>query len=884
MKKTLPLLFLSSSLFLASCGDNIAYKNPDLAIEERVEDLVGRMTTAEKAAQLDMLRAPHVLLDYENFDSAKIAKYVDSMMIGSIHDFYPKSATLSNNLQKRAIENSRLGIPLIFIEEALHGYSGRGSTTFPVPIGNASTWDTMMLKEMGHAVARETRAHGVHFVLAPNLDLAREIRWGRVEETFGEDPYLAARMGVNLIKGMQGDDLSADDAIAAEPKHFAVHGIPENGHNTAPPYIGEREARATHLYAFEKAVKEANARGIMASYNEIDGVPAAGSHWLLTDVLRGEWDFDGFVVSDLGAIAKQLNTHKTVGTIKEAVTASVNAGLNMQFYDFSYEDFQNSILEGVEDGTIKMEQLDRMVADVLRVKFELGLFDNPYTDTTLVAKRHRSPENQKLAYDMALSSITLLKNEDNTLPFSNDVKSIALVGNLANVSALGGYSPAGAVGVTVFEALRKRFGNDVKINVVEGNLSSGFANLPAGVLFETPSSKKNGLKLEFFNNENLEGKPAYTTTTTELTSYWHNLSPAPGVDTDHFSARWSGYVNVAVAGEYEFALRAEDYGRLYINGKLLLDNWTKEDHDRQKTAKVNLKKGMNSFTMEYGEVEQFAGIVCHWRLVEMDSRATIFDDITRVARASDVVIVVTGESMAEVGEGKDKANLSISPYYQKVVEAAIKGGKPTATVLMNGRPLIIPELEAVSTALVEAWFPGESGGDAICDVLFGDYNPSGHLPISFPRNQDMLPSYYSRKPSSQRTYVDGNGQDVLYGFGHGLSYTTFEYSNLTIVQNGDNYEVSLDVKNTGKRDGADVVQLYLNDVVSSVTTPVMELKGFSKVFLKAGETKRVSMTLAPEHFSLVNIDMRRVVEPGDFEVMIGHSSKDIVLKDTITLK
>ncbi len=892
-KITTMLLLLSSLTAMAvpAKRDNKLpkYKNSSLSVDERVADLVSRMTLEEKAAQMDMLRAQHILKDASTLDEEKMAHYIDSMSIGSIHDFYPKTSELSNAVQKRAIENSRLGIPIIFIEEALHGYSGVGSTTFPVPLGNATAWDTTMMHRIGKAIATESRAHGIHFILGPNLDVARDMRWGRAEETYGEDPYLGARSAVNLIKGMQGDTLTDSDAVAAEPKHFAIHGIPERGHNAASVYIGEREARYTHLYPFEKAVREAGARGIMASYNEIDGVPSSANKWLLTDVLRNEWGFKGFVVSDLGAIATQLRTHMTVATAKEAIVNSVNAGLNMQFYDFSYEEFQGDVIEAVKEGLISEETLNKSVADILRVKFELGLFDNPYTDTSLIGKVHRNAEHRALAKEAGLKSIALLQNNDNTLPFSNNVKSIALIGNLANTSSLGGYTPTGAVGVTVYEALKERFGSDVEINYINSDISSGFAPIPLNLL--TPLSGKEGqkgLNIEFFGNQKFEGSPIYSAIDGNLTPFWHNLSPAPGVDNDNFSVRWKGYIDIPVSGTYEFSYGADNHGSLKIGDVMLADHFAPEMEYKTSTKSIYLEKGRQTIEVMYSEKDDYAHMTVNWRLSGTEAGSTLYSDITAEVAKSDIAIVVVGEGLSEVGEGKDRIHLSINEMDTKMIEAAAAAGKPLATVLLNGRPLLLENVAAASPALVEAWYPGESGGEAVVDVLFGDYNPAGHLTMTFPRHMGQIPCYYSKKPtSSNREYKDDSGKP-LFAFGHGLSYTTFDYSaprfSSLVGKVDDTITVSIDVTNTGERAGADVVQLYMRDKVSSVTTPMISLKGFSRVQLKPGETKTVTMELAPEHFSLINYDMKRVVEPGEFEIMIGKSSDDIIYRQTITLE
>jgi beta-glucosidase len=879
-------------MFAAACGDdNSVYRDASRPVEQRVTNLLKQMTLEEKVAQLDMLDASSILESSTAVSPEKMESMMKNNTFGSVHDIYPVSATLSNDIQRYVREQTRLGIPPLIIEEALHGYQGAGSTTFPIPLANAATWDTALMYNIGRVIGTEARAHGVHLVLSPNLDLAREPRWGRVEETFGEDVYLSSRMAVNIIKGMQGASLKDADAVIAEPKHFGVHGIPENGSNLSPVYIGEREARSTHLYVFEKAVKEARAHGIMAAYHEIDGVPVAGNKWLLTDVLRNEWGFDGLVISDLGAIALQYNKHCTAATETDAIISSINAGLNMQFYDFTHEKFAEGVISGVKSGRITQATLDKAVGEILKMKFELGLFDNPYTDTTLVAKVHHSSANMQLAYDAARSSIVLLKNDNNTLPARKDVKRIAVIGRLANVSSLGGYSPRGARGTTIIEALHKRFGETVEIEWLNGDISPNFTDIPTAAFTRDGGEGESGgegLDVEYFNNLEFSGKPSYTTVEPGLSHYWHNLSPAPGINIEPFAARFKGYIQAKTSGVYEFSLIANNYGRLYLDGKLLLDNWNDKLTEITTTAQIYLEKGRRiPIVSEYGKVNDFAGQRIKWKYVGGASLDEINRHTTQVAATSDLVLVVIGESSDEVGESRDKQDLHLNRIDIDMVNAAAASGKPVTTILLNGRPLILNEINDISAAIVEAWFAGEAGGDAILDVVFGDYNPSGKLPMSFPKSMGQLPIYYSRKPSASRTSIDGS-TDPLYAFGHGLSYSTFEYSNLSVTPDNpsvnNNITVSLDLSNVGSTDGTEVVQLYIRDLVGSVTTPVMALKGFSRVHLAAGETKKITMTLTPEHFSLIDIDMKRVTEPGEFILMLGSSSDDIRLTTTINLE
>jgi beta-glucosidase len=884
----MPGVILLLLLILGGCNAPV-YKDASAPIEKRVEDLLSRMTLEEKAAQLDMLSTPDILAEGKTFRQDRLVHFIDSMAIGAVHDFYPRTPEFANELQRRAVEKTRLGIPLLFMEEGLHGYSGEGFTVFPVPLGSASAWDTTLVRRIGQAIAEGSRANGVHFILAPNLDLGRDPRWGRIEETYGEDVYLASRMAVNMVKGMQGASLKDNDAVAAEPKHFGIHGIPEGGSNTAPAVIGEREARATHLYVFEKAVREANARGVMAAYHDIDGIPCISNRWLLTGLLREEWGFNGMVVADLGAVRRLVNTHFTAADPPDATAQAINAGMDMQFYDFAYDTYQQAIAEGVQKGIISEKALRRAVSATLRIKFELGLFEKPYTDASLIRAIRQSGKHKDLALEAGRKSIILLKNENQVLPLSKNVGRIALIGKLADMSSIGGYSPRGAKGVTVYQALKKRLGDSVQIDFVQTGLSDRFTDILPAALSNRVRPEEAGLYGEYFDNATLSGAPSYVSIDGELSTHWHNLSPAPSVGVDSFSIRRTGYITAPASGMYEFSVSADDYARLYLNGELFIDTWGKEAAGRTgKTNTISLPGGRPvSIQVEFAELDENASLNVRWRLAEAVPDPDYYANITRVAAAADAVVVVTGETSQEVGEGKDRHNLQMHPADVAMLQAVARAGKPFTTVLLNGRPLVFTPVAEASDAILEAWYPGEFGGDALVDVLFGDYNPSGKLTVSIPRYQGSIPVYYARRPSSPRSYADGNGAP-LYPFGHGLSYAAFTYSNLHIAPVrpavNDRITVSLDVTNTSAVDGTETVQLYVRDKVASVATPVKALKGFSQIFLRAGETGRVSMEIIPqEHLWLIDQEMKRVVEPGEFDFMIGASSDDIRFTQTINL-
>ncbi len=467
-------------------------------MDQRVADLLGRMTVEEKIRQLDMYSGKEVAdmkgHDATGYNEEKIKAEIGTHGIGSIHDFYPLDADIANKIQRYAIGKTRLGIPVLFIEEGLHGYSGQGSTTFPIPLQLSSAWDTTLVRNVGHVIATESRAHGVDMILGPVLCLARDPRWGRTEETYGEDPYLDARNGVAMVKGMQNGDpgevtaggaapaagaaagaahadrtrIDRPDAVIAEPKHFATHGIPEGGSNTAPVNMGERENRSSFLYVFEKAVREGGALGMMAAYSELDGIPCVDNKWLLTDVLRKEWGFRGFVLSDLGAIKMSLADHRVATDTSDALAQTLKAGLDMQFYDFGHDELVSAIKAALAEKRLSAADLDRAAGDVLRVKFMLGLFDHPYTDISLKDRVFHTQASRDLALKAAREGIVLLKNEKKTLPLDKPGQTIAVIGPLATSTYVGGYSNPDAKGISILDGLRERTGNKGSISYAKG--------------------------------------------------------------------------------------------------------------------------------------------------------------------------------------------------------------------------------------------------------------------------------------------------------------------------------------------------------------------------------------------------------------------------------
>jgi len=872
MKKTAIILVMAVGFFNQSYAQKkYPYHDAKLPVEDRVKDLLSRMSLEEKARQMDMYRG-ELFKEKEDFSKSKSNARIGNLGIGAIHDLYPRSAKMINDLQSEVIKNNKWGIPALIMCEMLHGYLDDGSTAFPMNIGLGATWDTSVMDKVGKVIATEARAHGVHFGLGPNLDLGREPRWGRVAETFGEDAYLNSEIGLAMIKGMQGDDLRSDRTIISEPKHFAVHGIPQAGGNSSPILVGERSAREDHLPSFEKAFRKGGALGTMCAYSELDGIPCAANHWLLTDVLRKEWGFKGIVVSDLGAIKYLQTTHYVTNSPKESIRVAVAAGVDMQFYDFTNEFWQQSIIELVNEKKLTMEQIDRAAGGVLRLKFLLGLFENPYTDKNLIKERFHTKENQDVALEAGRKSMILLKNDNNILPLSKDIKTVAVIGPNADASRLGGYAVKNKVGTTVLEGIKQVAGAKTNVLYEEGvSLIVKGQIIPSKFLF-TPDGSQNGLKGEYFNNRNVEGNPVLTRIDNQLEFDWP-WSPGDGVTDDDFSIRWTGYIQSEKSFDGWLGLSSDDGIRMWVDDQLVIDNWTKGATSMVTTPK-NIEAGKKyKVRIEMWEGGWGARAHLRWNLEKVN-----FQPAIDIAKKADVAIVVLGESNELVEENRDVASLDLHGMQQELIEAIQKTGTPVVCVLLNGRPLSTNWISENIPALIEGWFPGEAGGRAVADVLFGDYNPGGRLPITVPKSVGQLPIYYNQKPSAIHRYVS-ESENPLYTFGYGLSYTKFEYSNFAIntkeIKADGELKVSVDVKNTGNYDGDEVVQLYINDVYSSVTTPKKTLKGFKRLFIKKGETKKVEFTLTADELSLWNKEMQRVVEPGDFEVMVGGNSTDL---------
>ncbi|HEV7608587.1 MAG TPA: glycoside hydrolase family 3 N-terminal domain-containing protein [Steroidobacteraceae bacterium] len=763
------LLFCALSVPSFAADKAPLYQDRNASVDQRVEDLLARMTLPEKIAQITAVwtQKPQIFDARGNVDPAKIAKVFPAGIgqfsrpndLAGAGSPLPvpfrderRTVELVNALQKHAMTETRLGIPVMFHEEAVHGYAARGATNFPIPIGLASTWDPQLITRVMTIAAREARARGALQVLAPVVDVARDPRWGRIEETYGEDPYLVGELGLAAVRGYQGDTLPlAPGKVFATLKHMTGHGQPESGTNVGPANISERILREVFFPPFIKAVKLGHAQAVMPSYNEIDGVPSHANRWLLGDILRGEMGFDGVVVSDYWGILDLARLHHVEPDGMSAGIRALQAGVDVDFPD---GDSFDKLPAALAKGLVTQAQIDTAVRRVLRLKFLAGLFENPYADAAYAEKITDNAEARALAAEAARKVIVLLKN-DGALPFRMDsLKTLAVIGPNAATPQIGGYSDVPTHVVTMLDGIRAKVGDKVKILTAEG-------------------------------------------------------------------------VRITDAGDW----------------------WM----DEVKLAKPE------------------------------ENRARI-QEAVKVAKDADAIVLFVGGNAAvsreawDAGHMGDSTSLDLVGEQNELARAMFALGKPVVVVLINGRPYSVNEIAARANALVEGWYLGQEGGTAMADVLFGDANPGGKLPVTIARSVGQLPMFYNQKPSAHRGYIFGS-KEPLFPFGFGLSYTTFEIGapQLSASKIGidGSVKVSVEVRNTGKVAGDEVVQLYVRDEVSSVTRPVKELKGFKRLTLAPGASTRVEFTLDTDAFSLWDANMKRVVEPGEFTIFAGPNSVEL---------
>ncbi len=849
--------------------------------DRRVEALLDQMTLEEMILQTDQYgtsdiagREPREDNPYGvSLDMEKVDSLLRGNSVGSIQTRQMTPAQI-NELQRYAVEKTRLGIPFLFSEEALHGLCHTGATVFPQQIGLAATFRPELGYGMGRAIGTETRAMGIHETFSPVMDLIRDPRYGRTEESYGEDTYLCSEFARATVKGMQGEHLSDPGAIAAEPKHYAGYGAPVAGLNCAPCAMGRHEVFSDCLPVFEAAYADAGAMDAMCSYNAIDGTPVAADHELLTEVLRDEWGMRGFVRSDMLAVKRLYDNHYLAETKQEAMAMGLEAGVDVPLYDFTHEEWQEGLKELVLSGRLDNAVIRRACGRVLRVKFLLGLFDQPYVDETREKACVHTDEHLRLARQIARESIVLLKNKGNLLPLSKEVGTIAVLGPSAGSAMLGDYTAEGQKGVSVLEGVRRFVSPETKVLYDPGCnfLGNTAMPFPEGMLRD--ENGEPGLTGRYYRGRQFEGEPVLVRRDSGINFYWAlNGSPIPGEE--RFSAVWTGTLTADADFDGAIGFRAEDSMRLYVDGELILDGWGEEKR-AGRTVPFRFEAGRpRSLRIEYtndcGGARVFFGMV---REPEDFSRAV------ELAKQADVAIVCVGDRQDTCGENLDRASLDLPGNQLEFIKAVYAAETPVVLVMQTGRPVSAVWEREHLPAILEAWFPGEEGGYAVAETLFGENSPSGRLPITFPRMVGQVPCHYSRRPGGGKHYVETDWSP-LWPFGFGLSYTTFAYGSLAVspecVEAGEPVTVSFTVTNTGAREGTAVPQIYLRDLVSSTVKPMRTLAAFTKISLQPGETKEVALTIEPREMRTLDRHFQWHVEPGSFRVWLADNAENLLM-------
>ncbi len=855
------------------------FMDKTISIDERVLDLVNRMTLEEKVRQLDIYSGAELLGDInvlKKFDGEKYKELYGETGIGCLQIRY-SCAKLNNQIQEYHIKNTRLGIPILFSEETLHGLVWPEATIFSQQIALAGTFEPELAFKQGRAIAAETRSLGIHEGWSPVLDLARDPRWGRVEEGYGEDTYLGARFAYEMVKGLQGDDLTQNNAIVSEPKHFSGYGAPSGGLNCGPAVMGRRDHANYCLPIFEAAF-HAGALNTMCSYNTIDGVAVAGDKELLINVLRDELGLKGFVRSDMTAIRMLHTCHYVAKSDREAIKMGIEAGVDMQLYDYPHEEYQNTLMDLVKTGEIPEETINISCSRVLRVKFMLGLFENPLTDESLSERVVNCQEHKNIALEVAEKSICLLKNKNNLLPLKKSIKNIAVIGPSAAVCRFGDYSSASSVtrGVTLLDGIKAMVSEDTIVTYNSGCsiLDADIKPIPQNWLRDV--NGKSGLTGEYFNELDFSGEPVCTRADSMINFNFIYSKPAPGVNADRFAVRWSGTLVADHSFKGCIGLSTMDSMKLWIDDELMIDGW--EELNANQMVDFDFIQGREyKLKIEYKNDQRGARVILGYNTGHLNMEEAI-----RIAKAAEVAIVAVGDSEETCGENLDRADLNLPGKQLDLVKAIYATGTPVILVLQNGRPLSITWEHDNIPAIIEAWHIGEQGGKAIAKVIFGEVNPAGRLPMSFPKSVGQIPVHYNRCPFSATKYVEMDWLP-LYPFGYGLSYTDFKYSNIRLskseIRADETIDVMFDVTNIGDWDGEEVAQLYIHDEYSSVLRPYKELAGFKRIHLNRGETKTVIITLRNEQLRVLDRNFKWVVEEGKFEVMVGNNSANILLTE-----
>lgn len=880
------MFFVSAALcsFLTSMGQPAPdYKNKQLPVERRVADLLSRMTPEEKFWQLFMIPGDLEGVDKAQYQNGLFGFQVSAGTQGGgaagqlLHyDATENVLTLAkkiNAIQKYFVEETRLGIPIIPFDEALHGLVREGATAFPQAIALAATFDTTLMAEVAQAIAKETKARGIRQILTPVVNLANDVRWGRTEETYGEDPYLSAAMGVAFVHMFE------QQGIITTPKHFVAN-VGDGGRDSYPIHFSERFLEETHFVPFKAAFRQGGSRSVMTAYNAVDGSPATANDWLLNKKLKGEWGFTGFVISDASAVGGANVLHFTADDYPQASAQAITNGLDVIFQT-EYEHYK-LFIHPFLDGTIPQHRIDDAVSRVLRAKFELGLFEYPYV-SEIEAERLKADKSHKaVARKAAQQSIVLLKNQQQTLPIQPTSKRILVLGEDAVEARLGGYSGPGNGNVSILDGIKAHVSNQVEVAYAKGSTRTVKKAITVESQYLDHAGGM-GLLAQYNTLASTEKEPAMKRVDEKIDFSWTLFSPHPDLPADHYTVEWEGFLTAPESRTYQLGLEGNDGFRLYLDGQLLIDRWQKQSY-RTETVPVTLEAGKKyAIKVSFHENRGNAHIKLVWDYSLPDTDYAL-KQASEAAKEADVIIVTAG---IKEGEFLDRAMLSLPGNQEALIKAMAATGKPVIVLLVGGSAITMGSWLHDVDAVLQVWYPGEEGGHAIADVLFGGYNPAGRLPITFPIHEAQLPLVYNHKPTGRGDDYNNLSGEPLFPFGYGLSYTTFAYSDLklskTEIRPNESIDVSFTVRNTGDLAGDEVVQCYLRDLLSSVSRPVLELKGFQRIHLQPGQEQVVTFTITPDLLEMLDINLKTVIEPGNFRVMIGSSSRDLPLKGNFSV-
>lgn len=881
IKILLPFLIVFTNYMQGFSQAVLPYKNASLPTNERVSDLLSRMTTDEKFWQLFMIPGEKNGVDekYKNgIFGLQVNAWVDQTNVTQQMMTYGDTMNLQqyvskiNAIQKYFVNQTRLGIPILFFGEALHGVIANDATVFPQAIGLAATFDTSLMHQVAKQIAVECKQRGMRDVLSPVVNLASDVRWGRTEETYGEDPFLSAEMGVAFVSEFE------NMGIITTPKHFVAN-VGDGGRDSYPIETSYRHLFEYDLVPFKACIKRGGSRSIMTSYNSLNGKSCSMNSYLLQDILKKDWGFKGFIISDAGAVGGANVLHNTSHDYPESGKLAIDNGMDVIFQT-QYEHYKLFNPHFI-NGTVDSNRFNDAVSRVLRAKFELGLFENPYTTENTISDLQKKA-SKELAYRAAVASVVLLKNEQHILPLNKNITSIAVIGLDAIEGRTGGYSGISSDTSTLLNGIKNQVGKNTNVIYASGcgRINEDYKVIASKYLHTEKNEE--GLTASFYDNITLSGNAVASFTDQQINHHWTFMPPVENVDVGFYSVRWTGKITSPQNGNFKIGLQGNEGFRLYIDNTLLIDDWKKQSYTT-KTVDFNFEKDKSySIKIEFYESVGNGEIKLIWNVgVENDWQNNI-NEAVAAALKSDVAIVAVG---IEEGEFRDRAMLSLPGHQEELINKIAATGKPVVVVLVGGSAVTMNAWKDNVNGIVETWYAGQEGGNAIASILFGDENPGGKLPITFPIHEGQVPLIYNHKPTGRGDDYDNLSGLPLFPFGYGLSYSTFEFLNLKLSKKtigiNETTTLTFQIKNTSVVAGDEVVQLYIKDLIATYAQPVIALKGFQRIHLAAGETKQITFSITPEMLSILDDKLQPVVEPGNFKIMIGASSADIKLMEIL---